>query len=182
MWRLRVTRRAVGSAKEYAAREVQLRRTVSATPPIPGLEAAFEVTVELGPIDDYGATRAGHRRVIPVLGGHMRRGVDAEILPGGADWQLVRTDGTLEIDGRYSARTPAGELLYLQVSGVRAGPTAVLDALLRGEDVDPSDYYFRTTVSIETSCPDLAHLQDAVFVASCVRRATTVNYTAYRVT
>ncbi len=154
---------------------------MSAGPSTPGLEAAFDVAVQLGPVDDYGATRAGHRRVIPILGGAVSGGVDAEILPGGADWQLVRPDGALEIDGRYSARTATGDLLFLQVSGIRTGPAAVLEALLRGDDVDPSEYYFRTSVTIETSAADLAHLQHALFVASCVREAATVRYTAYRV-
>lgn len=151
-------------------------------PPIPGLKRAFDVVVRLGPVDDYGVTRAGHRRVIPIIGGEVSGGLDAAVLPGGADWQLVRPDGALEIDGRYSARTPSGALLYLQVTGVRSGPPEVLAAMLAGDDVDPSSYYFRTTLSIETSDPELAELEHAVFVASCLRDAGTVRYTAYRVT
>jgi len=155
---------------------------VIATPTVPVLEAAFDVVVDLGPLDDHGMTRAGHRRVIPIVGGRISGGLDAEILPGGADWQVLRADGAVEVDGRYSARTPAGELLYLQVSGVRSGEPAVLEALLRGEAVDPGEYYFRTVVTIETSAAALAHLQHSLFVASCVREAATVRYTAYRVT
>ena len=150
--------------------------------PTPGLERAFDVVVRLGPVDDYGVTRTGHRRVIPIVGGEISGGLDAVILPGGADWQLVRPDGALEIDGRYSARTPGGALLYLQVSGVRSGPPSVLEALLAGDDVDPSAYYFRTAISIETSAPEHAGLEHAVFIASCIREAATVRYTAYRVT
>lgn len=150
--------------------------------PTPGLERAFDVVVRLGPVDDYGVTRAGHRRVIPILGGEISGGLDAVILPGGADWQLVRPDGALEIDGRYSARTRGGALLYLQVAGVRSGPPSVLEALLAGDDVDPSAYYFRTTISIETSGPEHAELEHSVFIASCIREAAAVRYTAYRVT
>lgn len=151
-------------------------------PAVPSLERAFDVVVDLGPVDDYGATRAGRRRVIPILGGRVSGEVDAEILPGGADWQVMRPDGALEIDGRYSARTVEGELLYLQVAGVRSGDPEVLAALLAGEPVSPSEYYFRTALTIETSSPKLAHLQQALYVASCIRDANTVRYTAYRVT
>lgn len=151
-------------------------------PAVPGLVPAFDVVVRLGALDDYGLTRAGHRRIIPIVGGEISGGLDASILPGGADWQLVRPDGALEIDGRYSARTKAGELLYLQVAGVRIGPPEVLAALLAGEEVSPTAYYFRTTIRIETSAPALSSLEHAVFVASCVREASTVRYTAYRVT
>lgn len=152
------------------------------TPPVPELTPAFDVLVRLGPVDDYGITRAGHRRVIPILGGEIAGGIDAEILPGGADWQLVRPDGALEIDGRYSARTAAGDLLFLQVSGVRSGRPEVLAALTAGEDIPPSEYYFRTALRVETSSTSLAWLEHAVFVTSCLRDAATVRYTAYRVT
>ncbi|GAA1056254.1 UPF0311 protein [Agromyces luteolus] len=156
--------------------------TDRAAPTVPALEAAFDVVVHVGAVDDYGATRAGHRRVISITGGRITGSITGEILPGGADWQLVRPDGTLEIDGRYSARTDTGDLLYLQVAGVRSGEPAVLESLLRGEPVDPSAYYFRTAVTVETSAPHLADLQRSVFVASCIRDADAVRYTAYRVT
>ncbi len=66
--------------------------------------------------------------------------------------------------------------------GVRSGPPAVLEALLRGESVDPSLYYFRVAVYLETSAPRLAFLERSVFVASAIRGADNVVYTAYRVT
>lgn len=72
-------------------------------PIAPGLEPAFRVRVDLGPLDDYGVTRAGHRRVIPITGGLMSGGINGEILPGGADWQLARPDGTLETARSRSA-------------------------------------------------------------------------------
>ena len=48
-------------------------------------------------------------RGLETTGGRVSGVLDAEILPGGADWQVVRPDGTIEIDTRYSALTPAGE-------------------------------------------------------------------------
>ena len=110
--------------------------------PVPGLEPAFTVDARLGPLEDHGMTRAGHRRVVAVAGGRVRPcpaglALEAEILPGGADWQLVRPDGAIEIDTRYSARTAAGEFVHFRTSGVRSGPPEVLAALLRGEDGRP---------------------------------------------
>ena len=150
--------------------------------PVPGLEPAFTVDARLGPLEDHGVTRAGHRRVIAVAGGRVSGVLDAEILPGGADWQLVRPDGAIEIDTRYSARTAAGEYVHFRTSGVRSGPPEVLAALLRGENVDPASYYFRVAVYLETSAPRLAFLERSIFVASAVRGADSVSYTAYRVT
>jgi hypothetical protein len=155
---------------------------VSAAAPVPILERAFDVEAGLGPLEDHGMTRAGHRRVIPIASGRVSGLFDAQILPGGADWQLVRPDGTIEIDTRYSARTPAGEYVHFRTSGVRSGPPHILEALLRGDPADPSEYYFRVAVYLETSAPRLAALQRSIFVASAIREADHVYYTAYRVT
>jgi hypothetical protein len=72
--------------------------------------------------------------------------------------------------------------VHFRTSGVRSGPPAVLAALLRGEPVDPSLYYFRVTVYLETSAPRLAALERSLFIASAVRAADRVSYDAYRVT
>jgi hypothetical protein len=149
---------------------------------VPGLEPAFQVDALLGPLEDHGVTRAGHRRVVPIAGGRISGMFDAEILPGGADWQIVRPDGSIEIDTRYSARTPDGDHVHRRTSGVRSGPPAVLEALLRGDAVDPAEYYFRVAVHLETSAPRLAVLERSLFVASAIREANRVAYTAYRVT
>jgi Protein of unknown function (DUF3237) len=150
--------------------------------PIPALVPAFDVVVHLGRLEDHGITRAGHRRLIPILSGSITGAIDAEILPGGADAQVVRADGSIEVDARYSARTADGSLMLLSAVGVRSGPPDVLEALLGGEPVDPSQYYFRTVVRVETSAPALAPLQDLLFIAAAVREADRVTYTAYRVT
>ena len=87
---------------------------MSVAPPPTGLERLFRVEVLVGPIEDHGMTSAGHRRVVPIVGGRIFDGVDAEVLPGGADWQVVRPDGAIEIDTRYTARTADGALLHLR--------------------------------------------------------------------
>jgi hypothetical protein len=91
-------------------------------PAVPGLEAAFDVEVLLGPLEDHGTTRAGHRRVVPIAG------------------------GGIGIDTRYSARTRSGGHVYLRTSGQRGGRPEILSALLRG---DPAER--RTTTSASAS-------------------------------
>jgi len=150
-------------------------------PPATGLDRRFRAEVIVGEVLDHGTTRAGHRRVIPILGGRLSHGVDAEVLPGGADWQVVHDDGVLEIDTRYSARTPDGGLVHLRTRGIRSGPPEVLEALLRGAPVAASDYYFRLVVTIETAVPALRELQDSLLIAAAARSADRVVYDAYRV-
>lgn len=155
-------------------------------PAVPGLEAVFQVVVELAAPWDLGVTSAGHRRIVPIVGGSITPvapGADwrAQIQSGGADRQIIRADGGFGIDGSYAARTDDGGLLDLRVRGVRTGPPQVLAALARGENVDPASYYFRTTLEVETSHPGLGWMQNSLFVASCVREESTVRYVAYRV-
>ncbi len=149
--------------------------------PVPALHPAFQIRARIDAPQDYGPTRAGHRRVVPILGGEASGEIEGEILPGGADWQLILPDGSFEVDCRYSARTTSGSLVYLQVKGVRTGEPAVLERLARGEDVAPEEYYFRTAIHLETSAPELRHLERAIYVASCARQVDEVRYTAYRV-
>ncbi|MCI0159302.1 DUF3237 domain-containing protein [Leifsonia shinshuensis] len=149
------------------------------TLPVPGLVPSLQVRVELAEPEDHGRTAAGHRRVVPIIGGSISGDFTGVILPGGADWQVVRDDGTIEIDSRYSARGDDGSLLYIRAIGLRTGPAEVLAALGSGEQVDPRSYYFRTTVWLESSSrPDLAN---RLFVAACARHRAEVVYTAYRV-
>jgi len=149
-------------------------------PPVPSLVFAFAVTAELGELEDHGMTRAGHRRIIPVVGGTVRGIFSGVILAGGADWQTVRADGSIEIDGRYSARADDGDLLYIRAQGVRSGDPAVLESLLRGDPVDPDSYYFRAALTLESATRP--ELERSVYVASYVREAHRVRYVAYRVT
>lgn len=149
--------------------------------PTTGLERLFRADVVVGPVEDYGVTSAGRRRVVPILGGRLSDGVDAEVLPGGADWQVLRADGVLEIDTRYSARTSDGELIHLRTQGVRAGSPEVLEAVLRGDPVAPDEYYFRVVVHLESSAPRFALWQDSIIVAAAARTADTVAYDAYRI-
>ena len=69
----------------------------------PELEFAFAIKARVGPIQDLGQTARGHRLIIDILGGEVHGPrLSGEILPGGADWQIVRPDGTIEVLARYT--------------------------------------------------------------------------------
>ncbi|MEN2739945.1 DUF3237 domain-containing protein [Microbacterium sp. X-17] len=147
--------------------------------PIPELIPALRVIVELGELEDHGRTVTGHRRVVPITGGSVEGDFTGRILTGGADWQIVRDDGTIEIDSRYSAVSSDGDLLHIRAAGIRTGEPGVLAALGRGEELDPSSYYFRTNIQLESSDPELAN---RLYIGACARHRSRVVYTAYRVT
>jgi len=140
--------------------------------------ATFRVT--LAPIRHFGRTQWGDRRVIEISGGSFEGArLSGTVLPGGADWQIVHDDGSASIDTRYTLRTHDGALIYLQTQGFRHGPPEVMERLARGEQVDPSEYYFRLTLKFETSDPAYAWLGRTVAVATGRREADAVVYDAY---
>lgn len=131
----------------------------------PELRFAFEVAVEVHAPLDLGVTQAGHRRVIPIASGVVSGPkLQGRILPGGADWQILRPDGTADLDARYTIQADDGALIYVVNHGVRHGPAEVLARLNRGERVDPASYYFRSAATFETSAPQFAWLTRAVVV------------------
>ena len=151
-------------------------------PTVPTLEHLCRVTVELAIPMSMGATPLGERRVIPIVGGQFTGArLAGEVLAGGADWQLVRPDGAALLDARYTLRTNDGALIYVSNRGLRRGPREVLERLVRGEDVDPASYYFRTVPAFETGSERYAWLNDMISVCSGIRTANSVILEMYTV-
>lgn len=141
----------------------------------PGLRFAFAVKVKVGPIQDFGVTAAGHRRVIDILGGEVDGpGLSGSILPGGADWQVVRPDGTIAVEARYSIAADNGGLIYVRNKGVRVLSPEQAATVARGGTLDPASYYFRTTPQFETSEASLRWIENAIFVGVAARSADRV--------
>jgi uncharacterized protein DUF3237 len=131
----------------------------------PDLEFAFQAVVEIGTPLDVGEIPAGRRRIIPIFGGHFQGpNLSGRVLPGGADWQLLRSDGTAELDARYTLETDRGSLISVMNRGIRRGPADVLQKLNAGEQVDPASYYFRTVASFETGAVECAWLTRSIFL------------------
>src|SRR5580765_6689117 len=139
--------------------------------------------VNVAPPHNIGAVPHGTRRIAPVGGGDFEgprlRGT---VLPGGsADWLLLRSDGVLEMELRFTLRTDDGALISMRSFGLRHGPPEVIAAIGRGETVDPATYYFRTTPRFETAHPAYAFLNRIVAVASGDRRPEGPIYTIHEV-
>jgi Protein of unknown function (DUF3237) len=147
----------------------------------PRLEFLMRLAVDVGELVSMGPAPLGERRVVAILGGTFEGpGMRGEVLPGGADWQIARRDGVLDLDARYALREQGGGLVRVVSQGYRHGPPDVLAALARGEDVDPAAYFFRTTMRFETGAPYLEWLNRTIAVATAERKARQVLIDAYR--
>jgi len=125
-----------------------------------------------------GAVPHGTRVTAPIASGHFEGPrLQGKVLPGGADWTLLRGDGVLELDLRVTLETDDGALIHMTSFGLRHGPPGVIGALARGESVDPSTYYFRTTPRFETGHPKYTFLNRLVAVSRGDRRPEGPIYT-----
>ena len=151
--------------------------------PEPRLTRVYRLEATLGQPLDLGETAQGHRRIVPLTGGTFTGPqLRGKLLPGAsADWQIVLPDGTALGDIRYTLQTDAGELLYVQSRSVRHGSPEVLARLGRGEDVDPSEYTFRTSTRIEAAPGRLDWLNKGIFISVGGRQPGGVIYETYLV-
>ena len=146
------------------------------------LEPLLRAEITLAAPQELGDTPHGRRRVIAITGGSFRgERLSGRVLPGGADWQLVRGDGVAELDARYTLETVDRALIYVRNFGYRHGPADVLQRLAAGEPVDPSLYYMRTTPRFETGAERYRWLNGLICVASGARRAAAVELEVFAV-
>jgi Protein of unknown function (DUF3237) len=123
--------------------------------PDPRLTLVYRLEATLAQPLGLGETAQGHRRIVPLTGGTFTGPrLNGKLPPGAsADWQIVLADGTALGDIRYTLETDGGDLLYVQSRGMRHASAEVLGRLARGEQVDASEYTFRTSTQIETAAP-----------------------------
>ncbi len=123
------------------------------------------VKITAAPPQKLGTVPHGIRSIVPVTGGDFEGPrLRGEVLPGGGDWLLLRSDGVLELDLRITLETDDHALIYMTFQGLRHGPPDAIAALGRGEVVNPASYYFRTLPRFETSTQTYSFLNRLITV------------------
>lgn len=143
----------------------------------------FTLEASLYPVQDLGATPHGQRRIFPVSGGRFEgarlRGI---ILPhAGGDWLLTRADGSFQQDVRMTLETDDGALILMTYRGVRHASPDVSAKIARGEPVDRSEYYLRTSPFFETDSARYAWLNHIVAVGVGERVPNGARYEVFEV-
>jgi len=149
----------------------------------PQLEFVFEVQARLGAPLIIGETHEGLRRIIPILGGSFE-GPDIDgviVAEGAADWQFARSDGVTQADATYALRTHDGVLIQVQNHGLRHGPETVIQRLAAGDEVDASEYYFRTVPRFTAPSGQYDWLNRSIFICGGARYPDSVHLWIYRV-
>ena len=146
------------------------------------LEFVCEIEVKIGKPFDIGETGYGIRKIIPLLGGTFKGPlIEGIVLPGGADWQLIKENEIADIDARYILQTNEGVLIYLSNKGIRVAAADVLEKLSAGVVVDAEKYYFRTAPVFETSHEKYQWLMKSLFVAKGIRNPENVIIQVWKV-
>lgn len=118
------------------------------------LHPLFALDLTVGPLVDAGGPLGAQRRVGPIDDGTFAGDrLNGLVLPGGADWQTLRSDGAVLLDARIVLRTDDEATIGMSYTGIRHGPADVMARLGRGEPVDASEYYFRIVGRFDTSAP-----------------------------
>ncbi len=138
---------------------------------MPSLKLAFNISVKVDkPIVVGQDEKAGRRQLIPITSGELTgEGLHGTVLPGGVDSQVIRPDGVCELSARYAVRMDDGSSFYIQNDGIRTVPPQYVEAVKRGEFVDPSAYYFCTHPTFEIYDDRLSWLKEKLYVCCATR-------------
>jgi hypothetical protein len=140
--------------------------------PDPVLTQVYCLKAVMGTPTDFGDVAAGHRRVVPLVGGTFTGPeLNGSLLPGGtASWQVTGPDSTALTEIHCTLQTDRGALLYMRSSGVGRCHRDVA-----GEPL------FHASTHFETADPSLDWLNTGVFVTVVGRTAVNMLHETYLV-
>ena len=148
-------------------------------------EFLYSISIDLGEAIPVGQTPNGVRMIMPVVGGTFKGPkMNGQVLNSGADWALLRPDGSLALDVRCALETSDGASIYSSYGGRIIIPEVIASQFSdpdQVEEIDPSDYYFRITPYYETSSERYAWKNNVVAIGVGKRTRSGVYYDVYEI-
>ncbi len=140
------------------------------------------LTVDFAGMVNIGATPAGLRRIAPVTGGSfVGERLNGEVLPGGNDWVINRTDGVMVIDVRLTLKTDDGAMIYLSYHGRFLAEPDAMERFAKGVPLDPSEYSLAMVARFECGDARYGWLNNVVAVGTGERTATGPIYSVFEI-
>jgi Protein of unknown function (DUF3237) len=147
---------------------------------IADLKVLVDRPIEAGQV--VGLNSRGKRRIIPIIGGSVSGPkLNGKIMAAGADFQIVVSDTSADLDARYMIELDSGEHIFVQNHALRRGSAENIAKLVRGEAVDPTEIYFRCVPTFEVSSPSLQWMTESLFLGTGARFPDHVLISIYRV-
>lgn len=145
-------------------------------------EWIMDLKADVAPPVEIADGPMGTRRVIPILGGTFEGPtLKGKVVPGGADYQILRKDDVTVLEAKYLLETDDGVTIAVTNRGMRHGPPEVLKRLFAGEPVDPSEYYFRAVPEFEAPPGPYEWLNKSLFMSVGERTVDGVVIHFYRI-
>jgi hypothetical protein len=96
---------------------------------VPRFELLYECDATLLPALDFGKTPEGQRRIIPITGGTIKGPqIRGQVVSGGYDWNLQRSDTASTVEAAYYLKTDDGVFIRVVNKGVSSGGPPSTDA------------------------------------------------------
>jgi hypothetical protein len=142
----------------------------------------FQLRESVPPLYVVGQTPNAFRRIGVITGGSFEGDrLSGEVVNGGNDWQDVRKDHCTKLDVRLLLKTIDDALIVMTYQVLRHGPPETMEALNRGERVDPASYYFRLTGLFETGDARYDWLNRVIAIGIGDRRPDGPHYNIFEV-
>ncbi|WP_106477606.1 DUF3237 domain-containing protein [Phytohalomonas tamaricis] len=149
---------------------------------MPTLHHVGDLAVEVAAPLAIGETPQGLRRMVPIIGGQVSGPrLSGRVLPGGGDYQLLRSDGTMLLEARYLIELDDGALVHVDNRAIRRGSAEAMARIAADLPVDPAEIYCRSSPVFETGAPQWRWLVDSIFVARIVRQPERVMISVFEV-
>ncbi len=135
------------------------------------VEEMMRLTVKIAQPYKVGRIAEGSLQVIPITGGTVSGAeIHGSVVPGGADWSILRNDGLAQVSAKYVLETNDGEFIVIENEGI----------------FDPNgESVIKTIPRFQANCDGrYRFLNDGVYVGELVPTPNTegsVDVTIYRV-
>lgn len=130
----------------------------------PTLTFAFEARVAVADSLRIGRGPGEELWFTPITGGTVAGPrLNGRVLPYGGDWSVTRGDETT-LDARYLLEADDGSVIDIHNRGVWRAEPDIEKRVEAGEDVDETEYYYRTSPAFQTDASTHAWLNSTVFI------------------
>lgn len=156
----------------------------AATSPTPLLTTTplFTILIDLAEPRDIGSGQLGVRYVSDFTGGTVSgEQLQAQVLPAGESWYLVRKDQIAELIIEGTLQTADGAQIAFRSRAFANAPLLTLDELYHAALFDPSDTLFRGVTLLMTTAPQYTWLNEIQTIATYHYDLTQVQITVYTI-
>lgn len=127
----------------------------------------FTILIDLAEPRDIGSGQLGVRYVSYFTGGTVSGDqLQAQVLPAGESWYLVRNDQIAELVIQGTLQTADGAQIAFRSRAFANAPLLTLDELYHAALFDPSDTAFRGVTLLMTTAPQYTWLNEIETIAT----------------